>query len=122
MTLSDVPGRRMSDDYKLLQHGSVSSRPYEPSRGTVEGPSWIADAVRKKVEASYAGDANLNLLVYANFPSDRLDYKSMCASIREFSGRFASIWVVTNHQICSVTSYPGLGYIPDLRLIEATIG
>ncbi|SRR5712691_3130543 len=116
-TLSDVPERRMTDDHKTGPDGRFPGRPYEPGRGTVEGPNWIADAVRKKVAANYSTARELNLLVYANFPTNGLDYESVCTNLREYSGKFASIWVVTNHQISSVISFPALGTIPELRMI-----
>lgn len=116
-TLSDVPDRRMTDDHKPGPDGRFPGRPYEPGRGTIEGPGWIADAVRKKVAANYSAARELNLLVYANFPTNGLDYGLICTSLPEVSNNFASIWVVTNHQICSVTSFPSLGAIPELRMI-----
>jgi hypothetical protein len=97
--------------------GKFPVRPYEPGRGTVEGPKWIADAVCKKVEAKYSSARDLNLLVYANFPTNGLDYTSVCTSLSKFAGQFASIWIVTNHLICSVMSFPALGEISDLRMI-----
>jgi hypothetical protein len=119
-TLADVPERRMGDDHKPGADGRFPSRPYEPSRGSVEGPAWIADAVRKKVESNYAGSENLNVLVYANFPSDGLDYAATCARVDEVASPFASIWIVTNHQICSVKSFSGLGAVGELRMIYDT--
>jgi hypothetical protein len=121
-TLSDAPDRRMSDDHRPGPNGKFPVQSYEPSRGTVEGPNWIADAVRKKVAANYSAARELNLLVYANFPTDGLDYESLCARLHEFSGQFRSIWIVTNHQICSVESFPILGEIPELRLIYGSQG
>ena len=116
-TLSDVPDRRMTDDHKPGPDGRFPGRAYEPGRGTIEGPDWIADAIRKKVAANYSAARELNLLVYANFPTNGLDYGSICTRLPEGSSNFASIWVVTNHQICSVVSFPSLGAIPELRMI-----
>ena len=107
----------MSDDHKPGLDGKFPGRPYRPDRGTREGPEWIADAVRKKVEAKYSAAHDLNLLVYANFPSNGLDYESVRTVANEFVGQFASIWVVTNHLVCSVMSFPALGEISGLRMI-----
>jgi hypothetical protein len=68
-TLSDIPGRRMSDDHKPDPDGRFPGRAYEPDRGSLEGPSWIADAVEKKMAANYVAVRDLNLLIYANFPT-----------------------------------------------------
>jgi hypothetical protein len=116
-TLSDFPKRRMGDDYKPGPDGKFPVRPYEPGRGTHEGPDWIAKAVRKKVDAKYSAARDLNLLVYANFPTNGLDYTLVRASLSEFAGQFRSIWIVTNHLICSAMSFPALGEISDLRMI-----
>lgn len=116
-TLSDVPERKMTGDHKPGPDGKFPVRPYEPGRGTLEGPIWIGDAVRRKVATNYSAARELNLLVYANFPTNGLDYESVCTKLREYSGQFASVWIVTNHQICSVMSFPALGQNPELRLI-----
>jgi hypothetical protein len=116
-TLSDVPGRRMSDDHKPGPDGRFPGQPYHPDRGSREGPQWIAEAVRKKIEAKYSAAIDLNLLIYANFPTNGLDYESVRAAVSEFAGEFASTWVVTNHLICSLVSFPALGEISGLRMI-----
>jgi len=116
-TLSDVPERRMSNEHKPGPDGKFPGRPYRPDRGTREGPKWIADAVRKKVDAKYSAAHELNLLVYATFSTNGLDYESVRTAVSEFAGRFASIWVVTNHLVCSVRSFPALGEISGLRMI-----
>lgn len=117
-TLSDIPERKMGDDYKAAEDGKLPVRPYEPERGSCDGPRWIADAVQKKVAINYAAASVLNLLVYANFPTNGLDYDSVCVALRPFSNCFASIWVVTSHQICSVISTPSLRELPELSLIN----
>jgi len=116
-TLSDVPGRRMSGDHKPGSDGRFPGRPYHPGRGSLEGPGWVAGAVRNKIEAKYSAAVGLNLLVYANFPTNGLAYESLRAAVSEFAGAFASIWVVTNHQICSLMSFPLLGEVRELRMI-----
>jgi hypothetical protein len=116
-TLSDVPERRMSDDHRPGPDGRFPGRPYHPDRGTHEGPGWIADAVRKKLDVKYSAARDLNLLVYANFPTNGLDHESVRDAATEFAGQFASIWVITNNLVCSLMSFPALGEIPGLRMI-----
>jgi len=107
----------MGDDHKPGNDGNFPVRPYEPDRGSMEGPSWIASAVQRKVAVNYAAARDLNLLVYANFSTNGLNYQSVLVALRDYFLRFASIWVVTNHQVCSVTSCAQLEEIPELRLI-----
>lgn len=116
-TIADVPERRMGDDYKLEPDGTLPARPYEPERGHIEGPVWIANTVKEKVEKRYSTAKNLNLLIYANFSAHELDYAAVCDAIRECEKEFSSIWVITNHQICSLTSGVGLGEIRGFSAI-----
>ena len=116
-TLADVPDRRMSNDHKPGPDGRFAMQPYEPDRGEIEGPDWIARAVKNKIAAHYSAAKTLNLLVYANFSAARLNYLTVKERLNQYLGKFASIWVVTNHQICSIASFPALGEIPELRLI-----
>ena len=110
-TIADVPGRRMGEDHKPGPDGSLPTRPYEPERGRIEGPKWIADAVKEKVEKKYSNSRDLNLLVYANFTAQQMDYQAVCDEVEEYKSNFLSIWVITNHQICSLTTTPELGEI-----------
>ncbi|NOS35614.1 MAG: hypothetical protein GQ522_03145 [Deltaproteobacteria bacterium] len=115
--IADVPERRMGDDYKPEPDGTLPARPYEPERGRIEGPGWIATAVKEKAEKRYSTAKNLNLLIYANFSAHDLDYKAVCDEVREYSDEFASIWIITNHQICSIKKGAGLGEIVGFRAI-----
>jgi hypothetical protein len=116
-TLSDVPGRRMGDDHKPDPTDSLRTRPYEPGRGSAEGPTWIAAAVRRKVEANYSTASKLNLLVYGNFDTNGLDYAAIRRNVEPVAGGFESIWLITNHQICSIVSTSELGEVAELRPI-----
>lgn len=116
-SIADVPERRMGDDYKPEPDGTLPVRAYEPERGRIEGPEWIADAIKKKIKKRYSTARNLNLLIYANFSTHDLDYVSVCAIVREYKDYFASIWVITNHQVCSLTTSIGLGEIRGFSAI-----
>lgn len=116
-TISDVPERQMGNDYIPEPDGSLPSRPYEPERGRIEGPKWIAGAVKNKVEKRYSAAKILNLLIYANFSANDLDYQAVCEEIREYEDEFASIWIITNHQICSIKVTSCLGEIRQFSAI-----
>lgn len=116
-TIADVPERRMGDDYKPEPDGRLSVRPYEPERGRIEGPKWIADAVKNKVEKQYSTAKNLHLLIYANFSAHELDYQMVSVEIRKYEDKFSSIWLITNHTICSVKVNCELGEIQQFRAI-----
>lgn len=115
--IADVPERRMGDDYKPKPDGTLSMQPYEPERGRIEGPGWIAAAVKEKMQKRYSTAKDLNLLIYANFSAHDLDYKAVCNAVRGYKDEFASIWVITNHQICSLTASVGLGEIREFSII-----
>ena len=112
--IADVPERRIGDEYKP---DAELGKPYRPGRGTAEGPAWIASKVLQKVDKKYADARNLSLLVYAMFDHNGLDYAAMCDSLPQDAGTFASVWVITNHHICSLRSCAELGSVQDLRLI-----
>jgi hypothetical protein len=110
-TIADIPERRMADDYKPEPDGTLRPRPYQPERGRIEGPKWIGKALRDKLKKRYSNSKNLNLLIYANFRFHDLDYQTVCDEIREYEDEFFSIWIITNHQICSLKVSSGLGEI-----------
>jgi hypothetical protein len=117
--IADVPERRMGDDYKPEPDGTLPPRPYEPERGRIEGPEWIAAAVKEKIEKRYSTAKNLHLLIYANFSAHDLQYKAVCGAVRQYKEEFASIWLITNHQIGSLTESVGLGEIRELGAIHS---
>jgi len=112
--VADVPERRLSDEYK---RDAKPTRPYRPGRGSAEGPSWIASKVQQKLDKTYAEARKLNLLVYAMFEHNGLDYAAICKSLPQAACTFGSIWLITSHQICSLHSFTELGAVQDLRLI-----
>ena len=109
-TIADVPGRRMGDEYKMIPNGSMISKP-SVLGGRIDGIEWITNAVRAKDEKKYSNSMKLNLLVYAVFMSFSLQYHSLSEVLQPYKEKFSSIWIVTDHQICSVYSTPLLGSI-----------
>ena len=116
-TICDVPERRMGEDHKSDPAGSPRTRPYHPGRGSAEGPMWIAAAVRRKANANYSAASKLNLLVYANFPTNGLEYEVIRHEVAALAHPFASVWIVTNHQICSVGTATPCGSLEGLHFI-----
>ena len=110
-TIADVPGRRMGDEHKPHQDGTLPLTPYEPERGRIEGPKWIVNAIKDKVEKNYANSKEISLVVYANFTAHQMDYQSVCNEVEKYKDKFFSIWVITNHQICSLVTKPTLGEV-----------
>tara|TARA_R110002096_G_scaffold434041_1_gene654536 strand:- start:596 stop:1216 length:621 start_codon:yes stop_codon:yes gene_type:complete len=104
-------GRRRAQEYRKFEEGTISSVPYLPGRGAIEGPVWIANGIEKKVKKRYADAKNLNLLIYANFSATQLKYEDILDATQQYRNEFKSIWVLTNHLIASLYSYPELGHI-----------
>lgn len=108
-TISDVPTRRMGDDYKTVRTIHVPEEDEEKCR--IEGPKWIANTIGDKAKKRYSAAHDLNLLVYVNFKSDGLDYQTICNQVHEYMSEFSSIWIITWHQICSIKTNLLLGQI-----------
>jgi hypothetical protein len=106
----------MGDEHKP-DLGGARLLPYEPRRDSIEGPEWIAEAISRKRAVGYFDARALNLLVYANFATDGLTYEAIAREATHPAAAFASVWIVTNHQICSVGSAAPCGYVQDLQLI-----
>ncbi len=113
-TIADVPERKMGDEHREVTDDAPRSFPYEPERHRIEGSSWIATAIEHKLEMNYSNLKSLNLLVYANLSAHYQTYSSICSGVRDEHKKFNSIWIITNHQICSVYSSPELGSIASL--------
>jgi hypothetical protein len=116
-TLADVPGRKMGDEHRLSRDAAPRPLPYQPGRGSAEGPEWIKAAICRKRTVRYSGASALNLLVYANFSTNGLDDDAVRRVAEEPAGAFASVWVVTNHQIFSVGQSGSCGRLHGLHLI-----
>lgn len=106
------PGRRRGEEYRRVADGTVQTFPYEPERGRVAGPGWIAGAVERKRGKRYSGSESLHLLLYANFNGEQLEYADVAAALQPYEGDFGSIWIFTSLHICSVFSPPELGALP----------
>jgi hypothetical protein len=115
-TLADVPGRKMGDEHSP-NRDAASLMPYQPGRGSAEGSEWIKSAICRKRAARYSDASTLNLLVYANFSTNGLDYETVKRIADEPAGAFGSVWVVTNHQISSVGRRGLCGYLDGFHLI-----
>ena len=116
--IADVPGRHMGDDYKPGPGGNLPKRPYQPERGRIEGPGWITNAVKEKIKKRYSTAKNLNLLIYANFTAHHMSYIDVYKAIEPYNDVFASIWIITNHQICSLIVNNSLGKIAQFSTIS----
>lgn len=113
------PSRRRGDEYKGFADGTIKSIPYEPERGHLEGPWWIAEKIKLKAEKNYAGMAELNLLVYANFSARDLRRAAVVDATSEFHGKFASIWVLSNLYVTTICIANDLGNLESWGSVSA---
>lgn len=91
------PGRRRGQEYKQIESISlqgISSSSLE--EGHKNGPYWITEKIKQKVEKHYETSTNLNLLVYANFSARQLEYEDVCTAARPYLPSFSSVWVVSS--------------------------
>ena len=112
------PKRRRGDEYKARASDRLHSLPYEPEKGHVEGPTWIASRIEQKAAKNYAGAAHLNLLVYANFAARGLQHRSVVDAAAKFQAAFASIWVLTSLHLASLFVANDLGRLDDWSEIQ----
>ena len=115
-------GRKRGKEKRDLASGAIRSVPYEPEKGRIDGPRWIANMIAKKVEKRYSGSTNLNLLVYANFDAHQLNYDEVRTKAAQFKTCFHSIWVILNTHICSLHSSDELGSLPGWGEIDGIEG
>jgi hypothetical protein len=106
-----LPSRRRGLEYKQLTSGAASTTEYTPERGRIEGPQWLANGVRKKMKKNYSKSAQMNLLLYANFAVQGLEHSTLVQELSCFSKDFASLWIVTSLNLCSIFSPPVLGQV-----------
>lgn len=87
------PGKEFTARRKNPLHGT----PYEPQRGMQEGPHWIADSIRRKVDQHYS--VRMNLIVYASFDAEDLDVEALRAVCARHRQEFLSIWIIQDHRV-----------------------
>lgn len=108
------PGRRRGDEYRDGESGKTRLEDWGP--GTESGPSWVRDAIERKVRKRYAAAGKLNLLVYANFPAYEQRYDRIAAECDEASKNFASVWLLNGNTICCIRGGAGFertkGWLP----------
>jgi hypothetical protein len=100
-------GRRRGAEYRQ----PPTLTPYRPAAEGGDGPRWIRGVVQKKVDKRYATAKRLNLLVYADFAVEQLEWASVARELECFRGEFASIWVITYNALGTVFSTPELGCV-----------
>jgi hypothetical protein len=104
-------GRRRGDEYKLFASGKRRTVGCDPDRVTVDGAVLLEDTLHRKKAKHYAGSAQLNILLYANFRRD-VHHDQLVAQFGCFANDFASLWIVTSDHLCSIFSTNGLPEIP----------
>jgi hypothetical protein len=111
-------GRRRGDEYKGFANGSLRSVPYDPERGRLEGPDWIAAAIQRKAGKNYSNSQNLHLTIYANFSASGLQYQEVVRRATPYTKAFASIWLITSLHIATLIPGQTLGSIDGLGEIS----
>lgn len=111
ITERQMEGRRRGEEWIKRDLGINEPLPYRPLQGELDGPSWIENAIAKKVAKQYAGSKGLNLLVYANFTAPNLKYSEVKEKVLEHHEKFASIWIISDRIIGSLFSNEELGVI-----------
>jgi len=101
------PGRRRGHEYRR----PPTLTPYRPAAEGDDGPGWLRSGVKGKLDKHYATAKHLNLLVYANFNAEQLEWATVAEALAEFEGHFASLWVMAHHVLGSVFSTPELGAV-----------
>ena len=91
-TIADKPERQIGKVYKNRKDNPLHGEPYQPERGRQEGPYWIANAIKRKIEKCYS--TKPHLLVYANFEAHTLAPEDIAASCKDRTAPFNSIWVL----------------------------
>lgn len=115
------PERRRGAEYKAFARGELRHIAYEPERGHINGPAWIGNAIRQKVEKKYAGSTELNLLIYGNFSAQGIEHGSLVAASVPYHASFASIWIITNLHIATLSASKTLGEIGDWGEIQTKV-
>lgn len=101
------PGRRRGLEYRQ----PPTLAPYRPAAEGAEGPRWLGDGLQKKLDKHYSTAKQLNLLVYADFTTEQLEWANVAHELDQFSSQFASLWVITYNVVGSVFSTSELGSV-----------
>lgn len=96
---------------RLLEVREAMRTRCDRSKTATRRPRWLADGADKKVRKSYANSKGLHVLLYANFETSALKYEDVHLALNPFSAHFASLWVITALDLCTVFSVPNLGEI-----------
>ncbi len=110
-------GRKRGKYFKDLNNNPHLSEEYRPEHCRQESPRLIYEAIKKKASKYYENNGNLNILAYVNLDTENLDRNEILNKSKEFLSTFASIWIITNLQICSIFSNDVLGKIDDFKEI-----
>jgi hypothetical protein len=113
------PGRRRGLEFKQFADGTVRTIAYDAERGKRDGRTWLTEAVSRKKAKRYASSDALQLLLYANFPAQDLQYADVATALSQFRDDFASIWVMTSLHLCSTHSPPHLGGIHGWGVVRS---
>jgi len=108
------PGRRRGDE------SPNDLREYRPERGRIEGPSWIVAGVKKKASKHYANANRLNLLIYANFEANPMNFQALRDMVQGLPQTFGSIWLITNADICTLSGNTELGEIQSWQRVRSS--
>ena len=110
-------GRKRGKYFKDLKNNPYLTEEYRPEYCRQESPRLIYEAIKSKALKCYENSGNLNILVYVNLDTENLYRNETARKSEEFSSTFASIWIITNLQICSIFSNDVLGKIDDFKEI-----
>jgi hypothetical protein len=102
-TVAEKPERMIGKEYKERKANPLHLKTYQPERGRQEGPSWIANAVRKKHERHYSNCPHL--LVYVMFEASSLNQNIITKLCYQWFNSFSSIWVLWCYKFVLIHKY-----------------
>lgn len=108
------PGRRRGDEYREGERDRTVLEDWSP--GTANGPSWVREAIERKVKKRYAAARELNLLVYLNFPAYEQRFDRIAEECEQAAQHFASVWLLNGNAMCCILEGNGFersnGWLP----------
>ena len=113
------PGRRRGDEYRWGESGKSILEDWSP--GTTNGPTWVREAIERKVRKRYAAAGDLNLLVYLNFPAYEQRFDRIAEECNEAARHFASVWLLNGNAICCIREGNGFEQTNGWLLIEESL-